>query len=115
MSKSDIPSEKAIVKQITEFLKKQPSVWHVKWPAGPRGRAGVPDIICCIRGRFVAFEVKRPTIGKVSPTQERELKAIEKARGFAYVVTNVVQVAGVIRLLGGNTHGAARSVERKKP
>jgi Holliday junction resolvase len=49
------------------------------------GRSGVPDIICCVNGHFLAIECKA---GNNKPTalQEREIKAIRDAGGVAIVV-----------------------------
>jgi Holliday junction resolvase len=46
------------------------------------GRSGVPDVVCCVRGHFLAIECKA---GKNKPTalQERELLAIHNAGGTA--------------------------------
>ena len=49
------------------------------------GRSGVPDIICCHRGKFLAIECKA---GKNKPTalQEREMQRIRDAQGKTLVV-----------------------------
>jgi Holliday junction resolvase len=49
------------------------------------GRSGVPDIICCAKGKFIAIECKA---GNNKPTalQEKEMADIRKAGGYAYVV-----------------------------
>lgn len=49
------------------------------------GRSGVPDIVCCANGKFVAIECKA---GNNKPTalQEKEMADIRKAGGYAYVV-----------------------------
>lgn len=49
------------------------------------GRSGVPDIICCINGKFLAIECKA---GKNEPTalQQREINQIQAAGGMAMVV-----------------------------
>ena len=49
------------------------------------GRAGIPDIIVCHKGKFLAIECKA---GKNKPTalQEREIVSIHKAGGAAMVV-----------------------------
>jgi Holliday junction resolvase len=49
------------------------------------GRSGVPDIICCIDGKFLAIECKA---GKNEPTalQLREINQIQAAGGMAMVV-----------------------------
>ena len=60
-------------------------IWHFSPFQAGMGRAGVPDVIGCYRGLFVAFECKA---GKNQPTalQEREINAIRTAKGLAFVV-----------------------------
>jgi hypothetical protein len=53
------------------------------------GHVGMPDIIFCYRGLFVAIETKAP--GKRNQTtanQDRVIEAIQKAEGFVWVVDN---------------------------
>ena len=54
------------------------------------GRAGIPDIICCFGGRFIAIECKAGK-GVTTALQDRELAAIRTAGGMAVVVneTNI--------------------------
>jgi hypothetical protein len=49
------------------------------------GRSGVPDIITCVRGRFLGIECKA---GKNTPTalQEKEMQSIRDAGGRAIVI-----------------------------
>jgi len=49
------------------------------------GRSGVPDIICCLEGLFVAIECKS---GNNKPTalQEREMQRIRLAKGDTFVI-----------------------------
>ena len=49
------------------------------------GRSGVPDIICCFDGKFLALEIKA---GNNKPTalQEREMQRICEAGGNAYLI-----------------------------
>ena len=49
------------------------------------GRAGIPDIIVCHRGRFLAIECKAGK-GTTTKLQERELERIRSANGVALVV-----------------------------
>lgn len=58
---------------------------------GIYGQAGVPDIIACIKGRFVAIEVKKPG-EKPKPHQEKWLEAINKKGGFAIWSDNLNKV-----------------------
>jgi len=59
------------------------------------GTAGIPDIICCIDGRFVAFEVKTPS-GKLTKLQEITIQRINDANGKAYKVTSVEEVIQIL-------------------
>ena len=51
-------AERDIVAAILRLLKKTPDCFAWKEHGGMYGTAGIPDIIACIGGRFVAFEVK---------------------------------------------------------
>ena len=44
------------------------------------GRSGVPDVVCCQGGRFLAVECKAGK-GKTTALQEREIAAIRAAGG----------------------------------
>jgi hypothetical protein len=90
--------EKDIVKSITDYLKTVTECFCWKEHGGQYGTAGLPDIICCIGGRFVAFEVKTPT-GKLSKLQEVTLQRINAAKGIACKVTSLQEVKEIIRNL----------------
>jgi Holliday junction resolvase len=47
-------------------------------------KAGVPDILACCNGKFIAIEVKRPN-GVVSELQKAHLAMVEAAGGKATV------------------------------
>ena len=49
------------------------------------GRAGIPDIIACVDGGFLAIECKAGK-GKTTALQEREIAAIINSGGRAIVV-----------------------------
>ena len=49
------------------------------------GRSGVPDIIACFNGRFIAIETKAGK-GTTTTLQERELDLIRKSGGVAMVI-----------------------------
>jgi len=84
--------ESKVKKKVVDILKKY-EVYYFFPATGGYGRSGVPDIICCARGRFLAVECKT---GNNKPTalQERELKKIQDAYGVAMVVseTNIHDV-----------------------
>jgi Holliday junction resolvase len=54
-------------------------------------KAGVPDIIACLNGRFVGIEVKRPG-GIVSPLQQYNIDEIHRSGGVAFVAYSVEDV-----------------------
>ena len=58
-------SEKDITNKILKYLKEQPYFFAFKEFGGLYSTAGIPDILCCYKGKFVAFEVKPPK-GKLS-------------------------------------------------
>ena len=49
------------------------------------GRSGVPDVVCCQGGRFLAVECKAGK-GKTTALQDREIAAIRAAGGMALVI-----------------------------
>lgn len=62
------------------------------------GTAGIPDIIICYKGKFVAMEAK---VGKNKPTilQEKIMKEIKQAGGIAEIVRSVEDAKRVMQLL----------------
>ena len=62
-------AERDIVAAILRLLRKTPNCFCWKEHGGMYGTAGIPDVIACINGRFVAFEVKTET-GKLTKLQE---------------------------------------------
>ena len=73
-------------------------IYHFSPYQAGMGRAGVPDVIGCYQGRFVAFECKA---GNNKPTalQEREMNAIRTAKGLAFVINeeNVNQLKELLQ------------------
>ena len=58
---------------------------------GIYAKAGVSDIIACIKGRFVAIEVKKPG-NKPSALQENFINAVNKIGGVAFWADNLQDV-----------------------
>ena len=92
--------EKDIVAAILRLLKKTPCCFAWKEHGGMYGVAGIPDIIACVGGRFVAFEVKVPG-GKLTKLQEITLQKIRDAKGQAFKVTSVAEVAAILKEMEG--------------
>lgn len=70
--------------KVVEILDEIPGVWILK--TQERARRGVPDLLICIRGRFVAIELKTDE-GEVDPLQEVILQRIRQAQGLAFVTS----------------------------
>jgi hypothetical protein len=83
--------ESAIVSAILRYLKTVPDCFCWKQHGDAFGTAGLPDLICCIGGRFVAFEVKTPT-GRLTKLQSITIAKINAAKGKAFMVQSVVEV-----------------------
>jgi cobalamin biosynthesis protein CobT len=98
--------EKAIRTKIIKRLRDDypDSYWFVSW-GGPSGQqTGLPDIMGCLKGRFVGIEVKRP--GKESTLtvrQDATLRAIRRAGGASIMVTSVDQTLDFVKQIIGLT------------
>jgi Holliday junction resolvase len=80
--------EKDIVNRIKVHMTKR-GAWVIKTHGSPH-LAGIPDILACYEGRFMALEVKRPeTRNTVTERQARFLQDITEAGGITAVVTSV--------------------------
>jgi len=88
--------EKDLVSKIIKYLRGLDGCFCWKEHGGMYGTAGIPDIIACIGGRFIAFEVKVPT-GKLTKLQEITIGKINTAGGIAVKVTSVEEVKNVIK------------------
>lgn len=78
-------TEKKFENEIKAFLDTLPNTWYFKHWAGPYSKVGIPDIIACVNGRFIAIEVKAPH-GKPSELQKRTISLIESAKGIAHIL-----------------------------
>lgn len=78
----------AVRKLLAEF-----GIYHFMPAANGFGRAGIPDIICCFGGRFIAIECKAGK-GVTTALQDKELTAIRTAGGMTMVVneTNIQEL-----------------------
>ena len=69
-----------------EKLLTENNIYFVKyWGGGIYTRSGVPDLICCLKGLFLALELKTDD-GIVSPLQEYNLEKISKSGGATMVL-----------------------------
>ena len=60
-------------------------------------KKGTPDLIACIFGKFIAFEIKRPDgKGTVSEAQQIHKRQIENAGGKCYFVDSIQQLTKIL-------------------
>jgi hypothetical protein len=76
--------EKKVKDQIKKLLDAN-QIYHFSPYMAGMGRSGVPDIIACFKGHFLAIEAKA---GNNKPTalQEREISKIQACGGHAMVI-----------------------------
>lgn len=73
-------TEQKFQKQIIDLLNKNYHAEVIKVIMA--NKSGVPDLIACVGGRFVAIEVKLDS--KISPLQQVALDRLNKAGGNAF-------------------------------
>ena len=79
-----VAAEKTFENKVKKFLSDQ-GAWHVKYFANRMTKIGIPDILACVNGYFVAIEVKAPK-GKPSELQKWNIEKIRDAEGIAIVL-----------------------------
>jgi Holliday junction resolvase len=62
-------------------------VYRVPYLASAYTPTGVPDVLGCMKGRFLGIEVKADKYDKPTAAQLRHLHAIQRAGGLAFVVS----------------------------
>jgi hypothetical protein len=92
--------ESKVKRKVAEILIEY-DAYYFSPPANGFGRAGIPDIIACYCGQFIAIECKA---GKNITTalQRKELSRIEKAGGYSLVIneSNIDQLVAVLDQIG---------------
>lgn len=79
-----MPSEKSFENKVKDYLKSK-NIWYVKFFANGFTKKGIPDLLCCVNGKFLAIEIKAEK-GVVSPLQKFQLKKIADSGGYAIVL-----------------------------
>jgi Holliday junction resolvase len=86
------------VKDKVVKILKQYGVYYFFPVTGGYGASGIPDIICCHNGRFIAIECKAGK-NKTTALQDAHIARIRAAGGVA-VVINEENVDGIINAIG---------------
>ena len=88
--------EKKVQNLIKRYLDKL-GAYHVKIHGSAYMPAGTADLLACVKGRFVAIEVKKPKGGVVSPLQNLKIKQVINAGGISFVARSVEDVKKVFK------------------
>ena len=77
--------EKNFENRIKQFLQAE-KCWCLKhWGGGGFTKAGIPDLLICCNGRFIAVEVKGPG-GRATDLQRYTLDQINNAGGLGLIL-----------------------------
>lgn len=77
--------EKNFENRVKKYLEEQ-NCWFVKyWGGGAFTKAGIPDLLCCVGGQFLAIELKASN-GKPSELQKHSIRKIWESGGFAILL-----------------------------
>ena len=60
---------------------------------------GVPDLLCCVNGKFIALEIKGENDG-LKPIQIAQIHRIMDAGGIAKVVTSLEEFKELLYVIG---------------
>ena len=90
-SRKPIPLESSIVSAAVKWTNQQPHCWAFKTHGGMYGKAGIPDVIACVDGHFLAGEFKRPfpAGSPVTLIQQKTLDALDAAGASVGVFRDV--------------------------
>lgn len=77
-------NEKNFEIRVKRYLDKN-HAWYVKFFANAYTSSGIPDILCCLNGRFLGVEIKQEK-GKPSELQEFHLQKINKCKGVGILL-----------------------------
>lgn len=108
------PLEKKVVNATLAALRSRGGFWF-KTHGGPFQLAGLPDILGCYRGRFIAFEVKRDATGKPTPLQAYYLKKIRAAGGVATLIFTTEQALARLDRIDERQEASARDRMVSRP
>ena len=90
--------ESQLILNILKYLATIPGCFYWKEHGGQYGTAGIPDIIVCHKGKFIALEAK---VGRNQPTrlQAAPIEQIRRAGGVAAVVRSVDEVKEIMQTI----------------
>lgn len=89
------PLESNLVEKVKKYIRTtfRHEAWFFKTAGNAAQRSGIPDILCCIKGQFIAIETKREDgSGEASEQQRIECIKIRKAGGHAIISDNFDEI-----------------------
>lgn len=89
--------ERKVKAQVAKVLKER-GIYHFPPMMGGYGSSGVPDIVACVGGKFVAIECKAGA-GRLTELQKKNLTDIIKSGGTALVVNDGEPIDAPVVLL----------------
>lgn len=89
----------AKVKAAVRAILAEHGVYYFSPASNGYGRVGIPDIVCCVQGKFLAIECKAGK-GQLTTLQAREIANINAAWGITLVINET------------NTHEVRTTLER---
>lgn len=78
-------TEKEFQRKVIKYLNSLPDTWFFKVWGGGFQRSGIPDLIVCINGVFIAIELKGDG-GKSTALQEMNIRKINAASGIGVIL-----------------------------
>jgi hypothetical protein len=120
-------TETEFSRKVEEVLQQYEDIgwlWHVRVNSGQAlrhgkrinlARAGTPDRMVCIGGRFVALEIKRPGGGKdkdLRKSQREMRKKIERAGGFWITLDSIDHLHNFITAAHESSERASEVLQR---
>ena len=92
MVRRSTPLESAFQKKVIDYIESRGG-YKIKIHASSYQTEGEPDIVCCYKGRFCAFELKQGS--KLSDLQIIKLEMIRESGGIAMEVKDINQIKEV--------------------
>lgn len=106
---NDVPLEKALRRKVVDVLKEYGLYYESKPPTG-MGQSGL-DLTVCLRGRFLAIEVKRSPKFDMTPRQAATAYAVQRSGGTVMLVRKEADINRLRELIEAE-HGTDEIVRR---
>lgn len=96
-------NEAQLTTQIKNFIKSK-GAYVEKIFGGGYQSSGIPDLLACYDGYFIAIEVKSPSgKGRASEIQKLKIKEIRNAGGIAIITDNLEDVKLIFENIDNHT------------